>query len=213
MIRMICFDVGETLVDETRHWGEWADWIGVPRLTFFAALGMVIAQGRHHRDVFKLFRPEFDHAKETAVRTAQGWRYRFEPTDFYPDALPCLRRLQSRGQKIGLSGNQPKDCEDALRNIGVAVDLIGSSEGWGVEKPSPAFFTRLAQEANLPPNEIAYVGDRIDNDVGPADDAGMTSIFIRRGPWAIAQENMPAAQKAQLKIDTLGDLPDALAKL
>jgi HAD superfamily hydrolase (TIGR01549 family) len=213
MIRMVCFDVGETLVDETRHWGEWADWIGVPRLTFFAALGMTIAQGRHHRDVFKLFRPDFDHVKETAARVAQGWRYRFDPTDFYPDALPCLRELQSRGLKIGLSGNQPKEYEDALRNIGVTVDLIGSSEGWGVEKPSPAFFARLAKEAGLLPQEIAYVGDRVDNDVAPAADAGMTSIFLRRGPWAIAQENAPAAGKAHLKIESLSELPNAIASL
>jgi HAD superfamily hydrolase (TIGR01549 family) len=213
MIRMVCFDVGETLVDETRHWGEWADWIGVPRLTFFAALGMTIAQGRHHRDVFKLFRPDFDHYKETATRIVQGWRYRFDPTDFYPDALPCLRELQSRGLKIGLSGNQPKEYEDALRNIGVTVDLIGSSEGWGVEKPSPAFFARLAKEAGLLPQEIAYVGDRVDNDVAPAADAGMTSIFLRRGPWAIAQENAPAAGKAHLKIESLSELPNAIASL
>ncbi len=32
-IRAVCFDVGETLIDETRHWGEWADFLGVPRLT------------------------------------------------------------------------------------------------------------------------------------------------------------------------------------
>lgn len=213
MTRMVCFDVGETLVDETRHWGEWADWMGVPRLTFFAVLGMVIAQGRHHRDVFQVLRPGFDHDAERAKRVAQGWRYRFEPTDFYPDALPCLHALQSRGLKIGLSGNQPKECEDALRDIGVTIDLIGSSEGWGVEKPSPTFFTRLAQEACLPPNEIAYVGDRVDNDVGPAADAGMKSIFLRRGPWAIAQENRPQAAKAHAKIETLDDLPDIAVKL
>ncbi|HEX2591079.1 MAG TPA: HAD family hydrolase [Rhizomicrobium sp.] len=213
MIRMVCFDVGETLVDETRHWGEWADHMGIPHLTFFAVFGMVIAQGRHHRDVFQVLRPGFDHDAERAKRIAQGWRYRFEPTDFYPDALPCLRALQARGIKIGLAGNQPRECEDALRDIGITVDLIGSSEGWGVEKPSPAFFTRLAQEANLPPNEIAYVGDRIDNDVGPAADAGMTAIFLRRGPWAIAQENDPAASKAHLKLDSLSTLSDAIAKL
>src|SRR5439155_14968561 len=33
-LKAVVFDVGETLVDETRHWGEWADRAGVPRLTF-----------------------------------------------------------------------------------------------------------------------------------------------------------------------------------
>ena len=44
-VRAVFFDVGETLVDESRMWGEWADWLGVPRFTFFAVLGAVIARG------------------------------------------------------------------------------------------------------------------------------------------------------------------------
>src|SRR2546421_90534 len=40
-IRAVFFDVGETLVDETRQWGAWADWLGIPRLTCFAVLGAV----------------------------------------------------------------------------------------------------------------------------------------------------------------------------
>jgi FMN phosphatase YigB (HAD superfamily) len=31
-IRAVMFDVGETLVDETEAWGDWADWLdAVPR--------------------------------------------------------------------------------------------------------------------------------------------------------------------------------------
>ena len=52
-IELVAFDVGEVLVDETRLWGEWADRLGVSRLTFFAALGAVIAEGRHHLAVFE----------------------------------------------------------------------------------------------------------------------------------------------------------------
>jgi hypothetical protein len=52
IIQALFFDIGETLVDETRQWGEWADWLGVTRLTFFAALGATIERGDHHRHVF-----------------------------------------------------------------------------------------------------------------------------------------------------------------
>ncbi len=31
MIDAVVFDVGETLVDETREYGTWADWLGVPK--------------------------------------------------------------------------------------------------------------------------------------------------------------------------------------
>src|SRR5262249_56520419 len=45
VIRSVVFDVGETLLDDTREFGAWADWIGVPRHTFSALLAIVGAQG------------------------------------------------------------------------------------------------------------------------------------------------------------------------
>src|SRR5438132_8708977 len=70
-IRLVVFDVGETLIDECRMWGEWADWLGVPRLTFFAALGAVIAAKQHHNQVFELVCPGIDLAREREARRAQ----------------------------------------------------------------------------------------------------------------------------------------------
>ena len=29
-VRAVWFDVGETLIDESREYGSWADWLGVP---------------------------------------------------------------------------------------------------------------------------------------------------------------------------------------
>jgi hypothetical protein len=45
VIEAVVFDVGETLVDETREYGTWADWLGVPRHTFSSVFGAVIAMG------------------------------------------------------------------------------------------------------------------------------------------------------------------------
>ena len=62
-VRAVVFDVGETLVDETRIWSAWADLLGVPRLTFFGVLGGVIARGGDHREPFRLFsRPKESRA-------------------------------------------------------------------------------------------------------------------------------------------------------
>jgi hypothetical protein len=57
MIEAIVFDVGETLIDESREYGTWADWLGVPRHTFSAVFGAVIALGMDYRDTFRYFRP------------------------------------------------------------------------------------------------------------------------------------------------------------
>jgi FMN phosphatase YigB (HAD superfamily) len=209
-IEVVFFDVGETLVDETRQWATWADWLGIPRLTFFAVLGGVIERGEHHRRVFELLRPGIDVAAERAARAAAGVFDGIDRTDFYPDVLPCLRVLREQGYKIGLAGNQPASAEQQLRAMELPVDFVASSAGWGVEKPSPEFFGRVAALAGVAPEAIAYVGDRVDNDVVPAAAAGMMSVFLRRGPWGYLQASWPEAARAHIRIDSLVELPVAL---
>ena len=209
-VRVVVFDVGETLVDETRHWGEWADWLGVTRFAMFAAMGAVIERRWHHRRVFEIVAPGVDIAAEADKRRAAGWRYRFAPADFYPDALPCLAALKAGGYRIGLAGNQPEEAEAALAEAKVPADFIASSARWGVEKPSPAFFDKVVEAAGVPAAEIAYVGDRLDNDVLPAAEAGMTAVFIRRGPWGFIHATWPEAARATHRIDSLSELQGRL---
>ncbi len=209
-VQAVIFDVGETLVDETRRWGDWADWLGVPRLTFFAAFGAVIERGLDFRRAVDLVRPGLDYAAVKAERQAAGAVEHFTAEDFYPDALPCLRVLRERGMVVGIAGNQPEWCIPLVHEMGLGVDLIGSSAAWGVDKPHPGFFARIAAELDLPPAVIAYVGDRIDNDVVPAADAGMVAVFLRRGPWGVVQDGMPGTDRATHRIDSLHDLPEML---
>lgn len=213
----VFFDVGETLVSEARLWKAWADWLSVPHETFFAALEAVIERGEHHRRVFDILRPDlapFDLKRARRDREAAGWsRDVVEAADFYPDALPCLARLRALGYRIGIAGNQPAQVETTLSGAGVPADVVASSERWGVEKPSPAFFHRISETANLPPSRIAYVGDRLDNDVLPALDAGFTAIFIRRGPWGLVHAARPEAKGAHGIIDSLDELPGTLRRL
>jgi HAD superfamily hydrolase (TIGR01549 family) len=210
-IRLVVFDVGETLVDESRMWGEWADWLGVTRLAFFAALGAVIAERKHHREVYALVRPGIDIARERAARGDAMTR--IEARDLYPDAAPCLTRLRAAGYRIGLAGNQPADAETQIRALGLAVDFVASSVRWGVEKPQPAFFRRIVDESGVAPDRIAYIGDRLDNDVLPAIDAGMIGIFLRRGPWGVIHAAWPEIARARLRLETLDELPAALERL
>ena len=59
-VEAVFFDVGEVLVNETREYGTWADWLGIPRHTFSAVFGATIAQGKDYRDTFQVFQPGFD---------------------------------------------------------------------------------------------------------------------------------------------------------
>ena len=78
--------------------------------------------------------------------------------------------------------------------------------GGEVEKPAPAFFERIVSECGVDADEIAYVGDRVDNDVEPALAAGMVAVHIRRGPWGHLHEPPPEA----LAVGSLAELPEAL---
>ena len=198
-MKAVFFDVGETLIDETRAWGAAADAAGVPRLTFFGVLGALAARGEPHRRVYEI------------LGVPDGASPSYVPEDFYPDAISCLVELRRRGYRLGLVGNQPESCEVFLRVAGLDVDCIGSSASWGVEKPSAAFFDHVLQQAGCAAEEIAYVGDRIDNDVVPAAEAGFVSVFLRRGPWGFLQADWPHAARARIRLDSLADLPEALA--
>jgi HAD superfamily hydrolase (TIGR01549 family) len=187
--------------------------MGVSRLTFYAAMGAVIERGWHHRTAFQLVRPGFDVEAAVRQRADQGYRYRIERRDFFPDALPCLSELRRRGYRIGLAGNQPEEAEAALAAAGARADFITSSARLGVEKPSFAFFHGVIDAAERPASEIAYVGDRLDNDVVPARDVGMTAVFLRRGPWGHIHAGRPEAARAHLALDSLSELARALGAL
>lgn len=196
MIRAVIFDVGECLVDETTEYGTWADWLGVPRHTFHAMFGAVIAQGRDYRDTFQEFRPGFDLCAERERRVEAGRPETFGEADLYPDVRDALTALRADGLWLGIAGNQTVRAGRILRELfSNDVDLIGTSDDWGASKPDRAFFDRVADVVPAEPGEMLYVGDRVDNDIRPARQAGMHTALVRRGPWATIQWNSEAAQK------------------
>ncbi|WP_327129683.1 HAD family hydrolase [Streptomyces sp. NBC_01727] len=196
MIRAVVFDVGECLVDETREYGTWADWLQVPRHTFAAMFGAVIAQGRDYRGVFQEFQPGFDLYAERERRAEAGQPEHFGEDDLYPDVRPALTQLRADGLWLGIAGNQTVRAGKILRELFTNdVDLIGTSDDWGVSKPDIAFFDRVAEVVPHDVDEILYVGDRVDNDLRPAVVAGMPTALVRRGPWATIQWNTQAAKE------------------
>ena len=209
-IEAVFFDVGETIVDETREYGTWADWLGVPRHTFSAVFGAVIARGGDYRETFQHFRPGFDLATERRRRAEVGRPEGFAEEDFYLDARPCLAELRQMGLRVGLAGNQTARAEGILKSLDLPVDVIGTSDGWGIEKPSPEFFARIIEEAGCAPGSVLYVGDRLDNDIRPAQQAGLGTALIRRGPWGFILDDGTVRARCLFELASLAELPGAL---
>ncbi|MEV7386656.1 HAD family hydrolase [Streptomyces sp. NPDC091215] len=212
MIHAVVFDVGECLVDETREYGTWADWLGVPRHTFHAMFGAVIAQGRDYRDVFQEFRPGFDLYEQREKRASAGKPESFGEEDLYADVRPALAALRENGLWLGIAGNQTVRAGGILRELFSGdVDLIGTSDDWGASKPDLAFFKRVADAVPFDVGEILYVGDRCDNDIRPARQAGMQTALVHRGPWATIQWNgREARDLATFRVEGLLELPDRI---
>lgn len=194
-IRAIVFDVGETLVDETRLWTRTAHACGIPPFTLMGVIGGLIARGEDHSAVWSLLgieRPEVPASITVA--------------DPYSDALPCLRAARTAGFVVGIAGNQPSGTIACLRDLGIVADFVASSAAWKVAKPDAVFFDRVRRAAQCTPNEILYVGDRLDNDVRPAHAAGMRTALIRRGPWAYLQSARGKLDGVDLQLNSLDEL-------
>lgn len=205
--RWVVFDVGETLVDETRVWSSWADVVGVTRLTLMAVLGARIARGGGHQSVFEeLGLPHWEHHRDQ-LEASYG---AIVDGDLYPDVRPTLGSLRAAGYRLAIVGNQPARRTADLQAMGLPVEVIAMSDEMGVAKPEPAYFARVLELLDGPdPDSVAHVGDRVDNDVLPAAVAGLRSIWIRRGPWGKIQE-LPADTAPALVIDSLAELPEGL---
>ena len=184
------FDVGETLVDETAMWTQAAKLTGVPAFTMMGVLGGLAERGEDHSRLWEILGVEQPDARWSA-------------DDWYPDAIPCIERLRAAGYRVCAAGN--------TRVVGEAtaaeqVEVLGSSERWGVAKPSEAFFERVVEAVGSAPAKIAYVGDRVDYDVLPALAAGMTAVHVVRGPWGFLHESPEDA----IVIRSLDELPGVL---
>jgi HAD superfamily hydrolase (TIGR01549 family) len=197
-VKAVFFDVGETLVDERAYWAELARRVDLGPHVLWAALGVTIERGEEHTVLWEhlgLERPSHE-----------GVLYHRD--ELYPDSLPCLEELGALGYFVGIAGNQTAALEEWARAESFPADVVASSARWGVRKPDPAFFQRVVEEAGCEPAEVAYVGDRVDNDVLPALAAGLVAVHVRRGPWGHLQSG---AERAHICLDSLAELPQALA--
>jgi HAD superfamily hydrolase (TIGR01549 family) len=213
-IATVAFDVGETLIDESRIWTRWAGRLGVPPLTMLGVVGAMAALDRPQVAAFEVLRPGFDVSAELARWRGDepdGRRENFDADDLYDDVRACFAALRDAGLGVIVAGNQPAQAKAALEQMELGADAILISDVLGIEKPSRAFFAAVLEAAGRSsPAEIAYVGDRLDNDVLPARRAGMRTVLLRRGPWGFLHAERPEAALADAVLDSLTELPGRL---
>jgi HAD superfamily hydrolase (TIGR01662 family) len=171
-----------------------------------AAMGAMLARGRQFDEVFAFLGVTNREEHRATFNAAYGG---FRETDLYPDAKPALDALRAAGYHVALIANQPAERTEELRFLGVRAEVMGMSAEMGVHKPAPEFYVKALRRMGSPePESVAYVGDRLDNDIHPAAAAGMRPVWIRRGPWAAITEDVPPP--GTLVVDSLTELVERI---
>ncbi|MEI6158263.1 MAG: HAD family hydrolase [Roseococcus sp.] len=206
MIQWVVFDIGGVLVDEARLIRGWAKVLAMAEAAFTAALKTGIAEGKGIGGTIRGIAPELDikaHRARLAGLEIPG------EGDLYPDVRAGFAALRQAGFRIGVAGNQPDGVAEALAALKLGAHFIATSHQWGVSKPDPGFFEQVLKATGAEPGRIAYVGDRLDNDVAPARAAGMHPVFIPRGIWGEVHD---AEAREVRRIETLLELSACFAR-
>lgn len=132
------------------------------------------------------------------------WESQYER--LYTDTKDCLKKL-SRIYKIGVIANQSLGTSERLENLGVRkyIDLIIASAEEGVSKPDRRIFEIALERSCCKPENAVMIGDRIDNDIVPAKQLGMKTIWIKQGfgsLWTVMDES----EKADIEVNNLSDI-------
>ena len=101
----------------------------------------------------------------------------------YSDAAATLKELKRRRYHIGIIANQSPGAANRLKNWGLSehIDVVAASAELGASKPDKAIFEQALNMAGCSPSETAMIGDRLDNDIIPATELGMVTVWIPNG--------------------------------
>lgn len=201
-VKWLFFDVGSTLIDEheayVHRFRDIASQAGIP---YELVSGTAVAYYRENKPGDK------ECAKHFGTSLP---KWHTEDERLYPDAACCLAAL-SKKYKIGIIANQLPGTAERLARHGVLqyIDLVVSSAEEGVSKPDPRIFEIALNRSGCLPEECIMIGDRIDNDILPANQMGMHTIWIRQGLgqyWTISSKS----ETPDATVLTLTELSDLL---
>ena len=173
-IKWIFFDIGSTLVDESVAYQNRIErTITGTNVTYDDFYNKMV-------EISKYNQSGYNKALEAYDLKTVPWNS--DDEFVYPETENCLSEL-SKHYRIGIIANQNLGSEERLEKLGLLkhIDLVISSAEEGVAKPDLRIFQIALARADCKPEEAIMVGDRIDNDIIPANKIGMTTVWIKHG--------------------------------
>lgn len=130
----------------------------------------------------------------------------------FPDTIPALRRLKSRFKLFILSNVDEASISGSLKRLEVPFDGVFTAEQIGSYKPNPRNFDfLLAQLAarDIAPHQVIHVAQSLYHDHGPAQAAGLKTVWIDRTSGRPGAARLPSPlPHFNLRFETLADLAD-----
>jgi HAD superfamily hydrolase (TIGR01509 family) len=122
-------------------------------------------------------------------------------------ATDVLRALAAH-YKVGVIANQRSGTWERLCGHGWRdfISVCISSTEEGVTKPDPRIFQLALERAGCVASEAVMIGDRLDNDVGPAKSVGMQTIRVLQG-WGAVQSPIDENETPDATVNSLTELP------
>lgn len=197
-IRAVLFDVGGPIDTEVLHEALsdahivrslLAAGISVSEAEFAAASEWAVesfAPFTYQAMIWKLSNGDATRAAEALRLFAEASPQRTRARggiELRPGIAELVRRLQTRGLRLGLAANQPASAVLDLDRLGLGQYFSHRevSGHHGYHKPDTRLFVRACEDLDVTPAETVMVGDRIDNDIFPAKLLGMTTVLFRTG--------------------------------
>ncbi len=202
-IKWLFFDLGSTLVDETKcieyRIEETLKQENAPvREVFFACMEKMIANNQL---------PYKDAVKEFGLEQVK-WPKELE--QLYEDVPRVLQTLAGK-YKMGIIANQSLGSEERMRNWGILdyFEVIAASAEAGVAKPDKRIFELALEKSEAKPEECYMIGDRLDNDIIPAKEMGMQTIWVRQSWFGKGNVEL-AAEKPDVIVERLEEILEYL---
>lgn len=173
-IKWLFFDLGSTLIDETECIND-----RIEQIYSFTMISKNNIRNRMYELSNNSSIPLKIIAKENGVDNLV-WDSSLEK--LYPGVSNILKKL-SQKYKIGIIANQPFGTADRLKewNIYEYFDVICASAEEKCAKPDLKLFEIALAKADCAPENAVMIGDRIDNDIIPAGQLGMKTVWIKQG--------------------------------
>lgn len=129
------------------------------------------------------------------------------------DIHQTLTTLKNRGIKLAILSNtfvSASVLNKQLRELGLFdfFDFIYYSYMFNKRKPHPEMFLSAAKQLDLNPDQILFVGDRVDNDINGSIQVGMYPV-LKKTPININKKIPPGITA----ISNLSELPQVIEKI